>query len=456
MMRRSHIYIGIVLAAYAMLVILFTTLPRSKYSELEKRDLATFPALSADSLASGAFTRDISRWFSDSEPYRDVFMTMSMEFSDWQKLKLFGTQNNITFHASTDDDATAVVPDVDNDAFSEYSNEITANSKSKIANHGIIIVGEGSNVRALMAYGGGAEGGKRYAAACNKYQEVFGPMGINVYCMVVPSAAEFYCPEAAKDCTKPQLPTIKSIHDKLNDSVKVVNVYNVLAKHAKEDIYLRTDHHWSPLGAYYAAQEFARVAKVPFYDLSHFDRKVVHRFVGTMYGYSRDISVKNAPEDFVYYVPRDVTYTTTYINYHRDKSYNIIGESKEYSGDFFFTFADGNGGAYCTFMGGDAKITHVHTSTTNGRRMLLIKDSYGNPLSAYLFRSFEDIHVIDYRYFTKNLMNYVKNNKITDIVLFSGISRAYSGGEDQIRFINQPENSYHNTKKTEEKKKKKR
>ena len=63
-------------------------------------------------------------------------------------------------------------------------------------------------------------------------------------------------------------------------------------KHVAEPIYLRTDHHWAPLGAYYAAQEFARVAKVPFKPLSNYERRVVRNFVGSMYGYAQDISIK--------------------------------------------------------------------------------------------------------------------------------------------------------------------
>ena len=33
----------------------------------------------------------------------------------------------------------------------------------------------------------------------------------------------------------------------LSDSVKAVDIYTALGKHAKEDIFLRTDHHWAPL-----------------------------------------------------------------------------------------------------------------------------------------------------------------------------------------------------------------
>ena len=441
-MKRSNIYLLIVLAVYAAFVVVFTTFPRSTFSELEKRELETFPLATFNNVKSGEFTKNVSRWFSDSEPYRDKFMSLSMIFGDNLKLRLFNDeQSTIKFHATNDDAPIDAEMEMANNEIEGYSNNITANENAKIANKGIIIVGEGNKVRALMSFGGGPEGGAAYANACNKYQKVFGKQA-KIYCLVVPTAVEFYCPDAAKGATKPQLPTIKALHKRLNDSVIAVNAYTPLANHVKEDIYLRTDHHWAPLGAYYVAQELARVAHVPFRDLNSYDKKVVHGYVGSMYGYSHDISVKNSPEDFVYYVPRDVDYTTTYIKYNIDKDFKVVGENPPHKGKYFLKYPDGSGGAYCTFMGSDSKITHIHTSTKNGRRMLIIKDSFGNALPGYLFYSFEDIHVIDFRYFSKNLKKYVTDNKITDIVLFAVISRAYGGGGDLIRFINQPDGTY--------------
>ena len=55
---------------------------------------------------------------------------------------------------------------------------------------------------------------------------------------------------------------------------------------------------------------------------------MTHGYVGSMYGYSKDISIKNAPEDFVYYVPKGVEYTTTYTNYNINKNYHGVAQSK--------------------------------------------------------------------------------------------------------------------------------
>ena len=257
--------------------------------------------------------------------------------------------------------------------------------------------------------------------------------------MVIPLSTEFYCPDKARKASNPQRPTINNIYAHLDPDVKAVDAYTALAHHVKEDIYLRTDHHWAPLGAYYAAQRFAQVAGVPFPDLKEYDKHIIHGYVGTMYGYSKDVSIKNAPEDFVYYTPRNVTYTTTYTDYTIDKKYRVTGEGKPHTGPFFQKFKDGSKAAYCTFMGSDTRITQVRTSVKNGRRVLILKDSFGNALPGYLFRSFEEVHVIDSRYFTQNMRKYVKNNKITDILFANNIMKAYSSGtyKNYLRFLEQ-------------------
>lgn len=448
-MKRSIIYSLLVVIVFATYTVVFATFERSTYSELEKRELARFPEFTVEKLADGSFTREVSAWFSDSEPYRDVLMTQSMYVKKHFRLNL--SDDNVVIHASSnkmqvddesvDADSLAMVAAADT---LQSVDGINADGNAQIANDGIIIVGKGDKVRALMIYGGTPQSGGAYAAAVNKYKETFGD-DMNVYCMVVPIAIEFYCPEKVKASTKPQRPTIDNIYGKLSPSIKAVDVHTVLANHVAEDIYLRTDHHWAPLGGYYAAKEFARIAEVPFKSLDAYTQHTVKGFVGSMYGYSKDISVKEAPEDFIYYTPNGVEYATTYITYTIDENYNIADQTEPQRGQYYHHYKDGSGGAYCTFMGGDMKITKVRTSTTNGRRLMVLKDSYGNAVPGYLFFSFEEIHVIDYRYFSYNMKEYVGKNKITDILFVNNVFPVCSGytARRYLRFLSQPSGIIH-------------
>ena len=447
------IYIALLGTIFAAFCVIFNVMPRSVVSELEKRELAEMPRFSLDRLMDGIFTQEVSSWYSDTEPFRDQLMTLSMQVKDLIRMS-YG-EDNVTFHASTESgeqsadsgermaDSGAAVPDT------SVANPLL-NENAKIANAGIIVVGSGPNVRALMAYGGDGNGGVGYANAANKYKETF-PQ-VNVYCMVIPMSTDFYIPEKVRKRSRSQRPTIDNVNAHLAPGVKAVDIYDILKSRIDEDIYLRTDHHWAPLGAYYAAKEFARVAGVPFRDLGSYDKHVIHGYVGSMYGYSKDIAVKNAPEDFVYYTPRGVNYTTTYINYKIDKDYRVMSESKPVAGPYFYKFKDGSGGAYCTFMGGDTKLTVVRTSTHNHRRLLIIKDSFGNAIPGYLFFSFEEVHVVDTRYFTRNMVRYVHDNQITDILFANNTFNAYpSRAYDRYaRFLTQSDGVHYVPPKQEE------
>lgn len=436
-MNRDKIYLILVAVLFATFTVIFDTFPRTRYSELEKREPASFPDFSTDSLWSGAFAEGVGTWFSDSQPFRDNFMTFSMMVKDWATLKL--GDDNVTFHAATDGDMedfteadveTSVEEDGEETERNpeKYVNRLTANEKAKVSNAGIVIIGKDENVRALMCFGGSAKAGSAYAGACNKYKQTF--PDVNVYCMVVPSAAAYYMPEKASKLSRDQSATIRNIYNHLDSTVQAVDIYTVLGGHAGEDIYLRTDHHWSPLGAYYAARKFAEVAGVPFHDLDepgYYSTDTIHRFVGTMYGYSQDIAVKKAPEDFIYYMPLKAEYETTFQNYTIDEDYQITSVGASHKEPFFKHFKDGSSMAYSTFMGGDTKLTQVRTNVGNGRRLVILKDSYGNALPGYLFYSFEEIHVVDGRYFTHNMKTYVRDNSITDILFANNIFQACGG-----------------------------
>ena len=263
-----------------------------------------------------------------------------------------------------------------------------------------------------MMYGGSFSVGERYANVMNKYKQAM--PNVNVYSMIIPTACEFYTPASLSGYHASELDNINHVNSFL-EGVTPVDAYSALAAHTSEDIYLRTDHHWAPLGAYYAAQQFAKTAGVPFLDISEYNQEVVHDYVGTMYGYTEDIVLKNNPEDFVYYVPKNVEYTTTYYEYELSGG-KIVGGRPEFTGNFFVRYGDGNGMAYCTFMGGDSQIVKVTTNAGTGRKLAILKDSYGNALPGYLFGSFDEIIVIDMRYFTHNVVDFLTENGTTDIL----------------------------------------
>ena len=440
------IYLFVILIAFESIGLMFFIFPRSTESERELRKLKTFPEFTAEALFSGSYTADLCEYFADTVPFRDDLTAMAADISDLNGIKQEIQLHNVVIPPVTEAPAQTTAKPVEsapvesepdeaqgdaslpeqtepapegNTPIEEVDTPVSSDDAVNIINNGIAVVGD----RALMLYGGSYDVGKRYAEVINKYKAALGS-DVNVYSMIVPTSVEFYAPDEIKPYTNSQLDNINHVIANLSDDVKAVDVYTTLAGHCDEYIYMRTDHHWAALGAYYAAEKFAQEAGVPFMDISQYEMKTVKNYVGTMYGYTGASVLKDNPEDFNYYVPNGVEYTTTYYTYTLDEGGAINGMMEPYEDPFFYRFSDGNSLAYCTFMGGDSKITHVHTDTANGRKLAILKDSYGNALPPFLFGSFEDIYVIDMRYFTYNAVDYFEENGITDVLFVNNAFHA--------------------------------
>lgn len=310
----------------------------------------------------------------------------------------------------------------------------TSDQRVRRARSGIIVVVGDSTVRAMEPYRANRSGLDDYARVMMKYHRTF-PKA-KIWCMPIPNAVAFYCPEEAREWTMDEGPVIEDFLSRLPAEIHPVNLMPVLSSHVGEAIYSRTDHHWQPLGAYYAAEELAWEAGVPFMPFTSYEPDTIRNYVGTMMKFSGDKAVGQYPELFIYYRPQDVEYKVVRTAYgystyrtgrgRRRKTHKTLTARQPENTDFFRYYPDGSGAAYSTFMGGDLNQTSIYTSTKNGRRLMILKDSYGNALPSCLFGSFEEIHVVDCRYFFGNMVNFVNEHKVTDILFCNNLIHASS------------------------------
>ena len=261
------------------------------------------------------------------------------------------------------------------------------------------------NGRCIMLHSMSSENGASYAASVNRYKEAF--PDVNIYSLIVPSAISYYLPEKFKEYDPDEKGHIDGINAQLKN-VTPVDVYSVLAKHTDEPIYFNTDHHWTQLGAFYGAEEFARVAGVDFKPLSEFDEYDAGDFVGSAYGNSGDDpKIAKNPERFIYYVPKS-DYATTF--YELDGTGGLPFRYFEPSEEF------DKFGKYSLYMYGDLHIVHLNTSCKNGRRLLIIKEAFANPFACNLVNSFEDIWIADMKYIKTTATKLINDNNITDLL----------------------------------------
>lgn len=294
-----------------------------------------------------------------------------------------------------------------------------------VQTNGQLVVDIDGHTWGISLYGGGD--GANYATYLNEFKELVGS-SVNVFNMVVPTAGAYYLPAGYEDYNASHRDSINSIANKL---VNVINVdgYAALEAHTSEYIYTRTDHHWEPLGAYYAAQAFCDIAQTPVKELSTYTTETIDGFVGTMYAFTDyNERIKNDPDTFTYYIP-STEYTATY--------YTTDFKVDEQFSQFHSIFVDQPAsGAYSTFMGGDQKIVKIETANKNGRKLCIFKDSYGNAEVPFYIDSFEEIYVCDIRYFDLYAPDFIKENGITDILFtmctFSAVGENAEGIKNNL------------------------
>ena len=330
--------------------------------------------------------------------------------------------------ADKGDESSTQVSEKESDS-DEQSVESTAESSSEnitgknyreldaeyTVENGVIVVNQDGHYRGVEMFGGGS--GDAYVDTLNTLRTKL-DSSIRIYSMIAPLACQYYIPSNYEDYTADQKEYIDdNISARLSDGITAVDIVSTLGQHTEESIYCRTDHHWMPLGAYYAAQTFANAAGVDFKDISTFKAETISDFVGTMYAFSQDINIKNDPEDFTYYIPDNYDQCK---NDFYDTSFNY-----DYTGSYFKQVGDPQSNAYLTFFGGDEQIVKIRTNVKNGRKLLIVKDSYGNAIPSNLTNSFEEIYIIDMRYFNLNLVDFINQLGMTDVLFTMCVFSAF-------------------------------
>lgn len=253
-----------------------------------------------------------------------------------------------------------------------------------------------------------------YAETINGFADKLN--GITVYDMVIPNHTEMGLPQRLKDSDAPstsQAENIKSIYSKLSDKVTPINAYNYLADHNEEYIYFGSDHHWSGLGAYYAYSAFAKTNDLPVLSLDDCTEQQIEGFTGTFSNTASGLDTDTVHYwEFPYEVTMDIT----------DENGNLNTYTSPY-----YQYAEAGSLTYGVFIMGDHPLTVLKSASENaeeGKKIAVIKESYGNAFVPYLTYNYEEVHVIDFRTFGDNLVSYCQQNGIDEVLFLNGVMSA--------------------------------
>lgn len=230
--------------------------------------------------------------------------------------------------------------------------------------------------------------------------------------MLVPNKIEIYrdmiSSNVPDDSQKSYLEEFKGY---LGNKVKMVDVYSAFEKSKNaEQLYYKTDHHWTSDGALLGYQTYCKSTGIMPVNTASLTRALASdSFYGSLY-YKNGAEIGNPDNIYIYAQQGDLQLVTKY--YDTKKKVASLYDSSKLKGR----------DPYEVFTGGNHSQIKIRTNVESDRKLLIIKDSYANSMLPFLVNNFSEINVIDLRYYTGTIQDILNNNDITDVLVLYNIN----------------------------------
>lgn len=337
--------------------------PSKAFSNKENRYLEQFPELSFKSILSGQFSTNFEKYASDQFIARDKWIGLKT----LSQLAILKKDNGRVYFGKDD-----YLFDVENGLSSE---QFTLNIKNlnKFANS---IINKDIKIRALLV-----------------------PTKTEILNDKLPSNAPV---------TDEKL-LVEKIKVAIDKNIVVTDLIDKFKKHSNEDIYYKTDHHWTSKGAFYAYEEYLNfIGASPLKEEDFIIESVSDEFYGTSYRKANFyLGNPDTISKYTYKNPVDLE-----ISYN-----NNMTQSNDLYNNEFLDKTD----KYSYFLGGDKALMEIKTSVKNDKTLVVLKDSFANSLIPFLVNNYEEIIILDTRYFNNSIGQFINEREVDEILLLYNI-----------------------------------
>lgn len=344
--------------------------PDRAFSEEENRYLASFPKISWNSIRSGEFGKALELYVADQFPLREYWVTMKA----WTEMALHKKENNDVYAGK--------------DGF----------LLQKLPPSTIPLEEQMAYVRQF---------GERLA--------------VPLYFMLAPNSAEILAEKLPRFAPIPdQRQYLEQAKLLLGEAGRPISIYNTLIQHKDEDIYYRTDHHWTTLGAYYAYRQLMQAMGTIPLELTDFEiKRVSDSFFGTLFSKSNFRHV--APDLIELWIPQnELTHQVTYVDDGRVSNTLYDWDQLDKRDQ------------YALFLGGNHALTIVETAEAPEKTLLVIKDSYAHSLIPFLTPHYQEIHVADLRYLNISVEEYAEQISADEVLILYNIA-SFQSDENVVK-----------------------
>ena len=363
MTKKYSIFLSALFCAFIGGVFLISLLlPKKDFSPLENRYLEKPPKLSLEALDDGSFMKHAEDYVSDHIVGRDFWVAAKA----WSE-RLSGKHENNGVYFGKED---TLIKRVDNPDMGQLQKD--------------------------MSY----------------VDTLVGNVSVPVYFGLIPTSAAIW-----SDRLPAGAPTAdeQSIIDQLyfTTGANTVDLYSALNEHRDEDIYYRTDHHWTSQGAFYGSNALLKAMGMDPLNLDDYQKTTVtDQFYGTTFSSSGVRWVK--PDCIDTYVPEDGVTVTNYF------------DGTPTQGSLYVTSYLEVKDKYSFFLGGNQPLCIIQTEHTDAPKVLIVRDSYSDSLAPFLTERFSEIHLFDLRYNKTSLKRYIEEHNIDQVVVLYSLSNFIS------------------------------
>ncbi len=334
--------------------------PQTGFSDFENRYLNKKPELSLNGILTGDYMKKYESYVTDQFPFRNQWITGKT----LAERMMFKSEINGVYFAS--------------DGY-----YIERQDKKELCSEQSV-----KNQETLVAFAA-------------QQQERLGTQHVSI--MLVPTASCILrekLPVLAWEDVQETL--LSQIRERLSEEIWV-DAYHALYTHRDEEIYYRTDHHWTTLGAFYGYNAWReRQGKEPVDQKEYHITCLSDSFLGTLYA---KVNLGMKP-DSIYAFEKPLGALRMRLDRAGEWRDSLYSYEKLSTRDQYAVFCDGN-----------HAITEIETSVKNGQHLLLIKDSYAHCLAPFFAEDFERITMMDLRYYNGGVEAYIRDNQVTDVLL---------------------------------------
>lgn len=182
-----------------------------------------------------------------------------------------------------------------------------------------------------------------------------------------------------------------------------IRTLNLTGHFSDPTLYYRTDHHWTSRGAYDAYEAYMRSLNRPYREREDFTVETVEGFYGSTY--SRAALWLNQPESL------ELWAGSTGITVRN-------GESDTVHEGIFYRERLEETDKYTVYLDGNHSVVRIHNPNAAGTgKLLVIRDSYSNCLGGFLAESYEEVVLVDLRYYRSSISALYEAEGFADVLV---------------------------------------